>query len=105
VCFSVSFSTQWLARDFVNLTCLGVFKHRSQLRAERKQVHQAVCFRSQDDYGQRSIADTLLFRETFVHGNEHVEMLCHRIKKRTVIEIRPAYFRRGPNFVPWQLTG
>ena len=61
--------------------------------------------RSQNDYGQRSVVDTLLFGKTFVYGNEHIEAVGHRIKERPVIEIRPAHFRSRANLVLRQLTG
>jgi hypothetical protein len=63
------------------------------------------CLRSQDNHGQRSVVDTLLFGKTFVHGNKHVEALGHRIKKRPVIEISPTHFRCRSNFVRRQFTG
>jgi hypothetical protein len=50
----------------------------------QKQVRQAIRLRSQNDYGQRSVFDTLLFGKAFIHGNEHVEAPGHRIKERPV---------------------
>jgi hypothetical protein len=98
---AATFSSQWLARYFINLTGPGIFKHSSESRSVWKQVHQAVRLRSQDDYGQRSIADSLLVGKTLVYGNERVETLRHGIEKRPVIEISPAHFRRRSNCVTW----
>jgi hypothetical protein len=46
-----------------------------------------------------------LFGKTFVHGNEYVEALGHRIKERSVVEIRPIHFRRRVNLVARQFIG
>ena len=100
-----SLSTQGLARDFINLPRPGVLKHSSESGNVRKQIRQAICLRSQDDYGQRSVVDTLLFGKTLVHGNEYVEALGHRIKERPVVVIRPTHFRRRVNLVVRQFIG
>ena len=95
----VSGERQWLIGDFVNLARLGVLERRSKPGNVRKQVHQAICFHSQDDYSQRSVVDTLLFGETFVNSNEDVEAVSHRIKERPVIEISPAHLLCRSNLV------
>ena len=43
--------------------------------------------------------------KTFVHGNEYVETLGHRIKERPVVEIRPTHFRRRVNLMVRQFIG
>ena len=71
----------------------------------RKQARETIRFRSQDDYGQGSVVDTLLFGKTLVHGNEYVEALGHRVKERPIIEISPAHLRCRSNLVIQQFNG
>ncbi|HEY7712971.1 MAG TPA: hypothetical protein VIE90_00595 [Candidatus Binatia bacterium] len=51
------------------------------------------------------MVDTLLLGKTFIHGNEYVEALGHRIKEWPIVKIRPTHFRRRVNLVVWQFIG
>jgi hypothetical protein len=44
----------------------------------------------------------LLAWKAFVDGNEGVESALHGVQEVTVVEVAPAHFGRGSDFVAWQ---
>lgn len=86
-------------RQFTNLAWTQFLDCNTECRDKWKKVSQSVSPGSQHDDSERSVVEALLFRETFVDRDQHIEAPRHRLKQGTVIEIGPIHFRRGFNLV------
>jgi hypothetical protein len=64
-----------------------------------EKIREAVRLGSQDHDPQGPARDLLFLWEALVNGDERIEKPVHGVEELTVVEVAPAHFGSGPNFM------